>query len=111
VLKGEILDVAVDIRKGSPTYGKYEAVKLSAENKRQLLVPKGFAHGFSVLSDEAEVLCKCDEFYHPEEEAGIAFDDPVLNIDWGMAVNDFIVSDKDFKNPLLSEANNNFTYK
>ncbi|MGZ8539710.1 MAG: dTDP-4-dehydrorhamnose 3,5-epimerase, partial [Chitinophagaceae bacterium] len=82
VLSGSILDVAVDMRKGSPTFGKSFTVELSAENKKQLFVPKGFAHGFSVLSEKAEVLYKCDGFYNKESEGGIRFDDPSLNIDW-----------------------------
>ena len=82
VLSGNIIDAAVDIRKNSPTYGKAYTIELSAENKKQLLVPKGFAHGYSVISETAEVFYKCDEFYNKESEGGIAWNDPALNIDW-----------------------------
>lgn len=92
---GRVLDVAVDIREGSPTYGKHVAVELSAENHRQLFIPKGFAHGFAVLSQEAIFAYKCDEFYHPEAEAGIAWNDPKIGIDWRLPKEDIILSDKD----------------
>lgn len=92
---GRVLDVAVDIREGSATYGKYVAVELSAENKRQLFIPKGFAHGFAVLSDEALFEYKCDEFYHPEAECGIAWNDPTIGIDWRLPKEDIILSKKD----------------
>lgn len=95
VLEGEIIDVAVDLRKDSLTYGKHFSVKLTAENKKQLLIPQGFAHGFSVLSETAVVIYKCDEFYNKPSEGGIRFDDPSLNIDWGMDLDDAIVSEKD----------------
>lgn len=95
VVRGSIMDVAVDIRRGSPTFGRHVAVELSAENKLQLFIPRGFAHGFSVLSAEAVVLYKCDEFYSREHEASIAFDDPALGIDWGIAPQEIIVSSKD----------------
>lgn len=97
---GKVLDVAVDIREDSPSYGKYVAVELSAENHRQLFIPKGFAHGFAVLSDEALFEYKCDEFYHPEAECGIAWDDPNIGIDWRLSKGDIILSEKDrkFKN-------------
>lgn len=94
-LEGRVLDVAVDIRPESPTYGKYVAVELSADNHRQLYIPKGFAHGFAVLSKEALFSYKCDEFYHPEAECGIAWDDPTLSIDWGLPKEDIILSEKD----------------
>lgn len=94
-LEGRVLDVAVDIRPESPTYGKYVAVELSADNHRQLFIPKGFAHGFAVLSKEALFAYKCDEFYHPEAECGIAWDDPTLSIDWGLPKEDIILSEKD----------------
>ena len=94
-LEGRVLDVAVDIRPESPTYGKYVAVELSADNHRQLFIPKGFAHGFAVLSKEALFAYKCDEFYHPEAECGIAWDDPSLSIDWGLPKEDIILSEKD----------------
>ena len=92
---GKVLDVAVDICEGSPTYGKHVAVELSAENRRQLFIPKGFAHGFVVLSDEALFEYKCDEFYHPEAECGIAWDDPNIGIDWRLPKEDIILSEKD----------------
>ena len=95
VLQGEILDVAVDIRKDSKTYGQHFSIILSSENKKQLLVPKGFAHGFSVLSENAMVSYKVDEVYHKESERGIRYDDPTLNIDWKVALSDVIVSEKD----------------
>lgn len=94
-LEGRVLDVAVDIRPESPTYGKYVAVELSADNHRQLFIPKGFAHGFAVLSKEALFAYKCDEFYHPEAECGIAWDDTTLSIDWGLPKEDIILSEKD----------------
>ena len=89
------MDVAVDIREGSPTLGKHVAVELSAENKRQLFIPKGFAHGFAVLSEEALFEYKCDEFYHPEAECGIAWNDPNIGIDWRLPKEDIILSKKD----------------
>lgn len=92
---GRVLDVAVDIREGSPTYGKHVAVELSAENKRQLFIPKGFAHGFAVLSEEALFEYKCDELYHPEAECGIAWNDPRIGIDWRLPKEDIILSKKD----------------
>lgn len=94
---GRVLDVAVDIRDGSPTYGKHVAVELSADNHRQLFIPKGFAHGFAVLSDEALFEYKCDEFYHPEAECGIAWDDANIGIDWRLPKEDVILSAKDSK--------------
>ncbi len=95
VLSGQIIDVAVDIRFGSPTYGKAYSILLSAENKKQLLVPKGFAHGYSVISETAEVFYKCDEFYHKETEGGISWNDPALKIDWQIPVDKITVSEKD----------------
>lgn len=92
---GRVLDVAVDIREGSPTFGKHVAVELSAENKRQLFIPKGFAHGFAVLSEETLFEYKCDEFYHPEAECGIAWNDPNIGIDWRLPKEDIILSKKD----------------
>lgn len=92
---GRVLDVAVDIREGSPTYGKHVAVELSAENHRQLFIPKGFAHGFAVLSQEAIFAYKCDEFYHPEAECGIAWNDSTIGIDWRLPKEDIILSEKD----------------
>ena len=98
VVKGKVLDVAVDIREGSPTFGKHVAVELSEENHRQLFIPKGFAHGFSVLSEEAVFQYKCDNFYAPEYEGAIAWDDPALEIDWRIPVDKVIISEKDKKN-------------
>lgn len=108
VLEGEIIDVAVDLRKDSATYGKAFSILLSAENKKQLLVPQGFAHGFSVISETAVVLYKCDQFYHKESEGGIRFDDPSLNIDWGIDVADAIVSEKDLVLPFIEDCNSGF---
>ena len=104
VIQGAVLDVALDIRKGSPTFGKHIAVELSAENKRQLFVPRGFAHGFVVLSEEVIFAYKCDNAYMPSHERGVAFNDPALGIDWRVKVDNFILSDKDTKNPLLANA-------
>lgn len=111
VLRGKILDVVVDIRKGSPTYGKVFAQKLSAKNKKQLFVPAGFAHGFSVLSEKAEVLYKCDQFYNKESEAGILYNDPALNIDWGIDPAEAIISEKDQVLPLLESCRNSFVFE
>lgn len=111
VLSGKILDVAVDIRKGSPTYGKAFSIELSAENNKQLLIPKGFAHGFSVLSETAEVMYKCDEFYNKESEGGILYNDPSLNIDWQIPADKAIVSEKDLQQPLLLNCKNNFVFE
>lgn len=108
VLRGKILDVAVDIRKGSPTYGKCYCKVLSAKNKRQLFIPKGFAHGFSVLSEKAEVLYKCDGFYNKESEAGIIYNDAELNIDWRIPAEDAVISEKDKVLPTLAQCNNTF---
>ena len=103
VLHGTVLDVAVDLRKSSPTFGKYVAVELSQENNRMLLIPRGFAHGFSVLSQTAVFTYKCDNFYHKEAEGGIRFDDPDLNIDWRVNPNQAVLSDKDKLLPFLEE--------
>ncbi|MEI2739499.1 MAG: dTDP-4-dehydrorhamnose 3,5-epimerase [Chitinophagaceae bacterium] len=111
VLKGKILDVAVDIRKQSPTFGKVFMQKLSAKNKKQLFIPAGFAHGFSVLSEKAEVLYKCDNFYNKESEAGIIYDDTELNIDWQIPTELAIVSEKDKNLPSLAQCNNSFVFK
>ncbi len=110
VLKGKILDVVVDTRKGSPTYTKVFALKLSAKNKKQLFIPAGFAHGFSVLSDRAEVLYKCDKFYNKDAETGIIYNDAELNIDWQIPVKLAIVSEKDKSFPSLAQCNNSFVY-
>jgi dTDP-4-dehydrorhamnose 3,5-epimerase len=111
VLQGSILDVAVDMRKGSPTFGKSFAIELSAENKKQLFVPQGFAHGFSVLSEIAEVMYKCDQFYHKQSEGGINFADAALNIDWRIPADKQLVSEKDMILPSLAECVNHFEYK
>jgi dTDP-4-dehydrorhamnose 3,5-epimerase len=111
VLQGRILDVAVDIRKGSPTYGQTYTVELSSENRKQLLLPAGFAHGFSVLSTTADVLYKCDQFYNRQAEAGILYNDPALKIDWNIDRGTEIISDKDRLNPLLSDCRNNFIFR
>ncbi|MGL2988111.1 dTDP-4-dehydrorhamnose 3,5-epimerase [Flavobacterium sp. RSSA_27] len=108
VLQGEIMDVAVDLRKDSPTYGQHFGIRLTAENKKQLLVPQGFAHGFSVLSETAVVLYKCDQFYNKTSEGGIRFDDPTLHIDWGMDLKDAIVSEKDWVLPDFNNCNSQF---
>ena len=111
VLSGSILDIVVDIRKGSPTYGNTFSIELSAENNKQLFIPKGFAHGFSVLSETAEVIYKCDEFYHKESEAGIVFNDASLNIDWKIPAGDAIISDKDLLHPSIVNCKNNFVFE
>lgn len=110
VLSGVILDVVVDIRKGSPTYGQQFSLELSAENKKQLLVPKGFAHGFSVLSEQAEVLYKCDALYHKPSELGIHYADPALAIDWKIPAEKAKVSEKDQILPHLANFDSPFTY-
>lgn len=109
-LRGTILDVAVDIREGSPTFGKVFSIELSAENKKQLLIPKGFAHGFSVLSERAEVFYKCDSFYNKESDGGIHYADPALAIDWKIDPAKAIVSDKDQRLPLLAQCSHNFRF-
>lgn len=111
VLTGSILDVAVDIRKGSPTYGKAFSIELSAGNKKQLYIPDGFAHGFSVLSESAEVLYKCNAFYHKESEGGILYNDAVLKIDWKIPADKAIVSEKDKQNPAFVDCKNNFAFE
>ena len=108
VLQGEIMDVAVDLRKDSPTFGKHFAIVLSAENKKQLLVPQGFAHGFSVLSETAVVLYKCDNYYNKQSEGGIRYDDATLAIDWGMDLKEAIVSEKDAVLPDFAKCNSQF---
>lgn len=107
-VKGTVLDVAVDIRKGSPTYGQHVAVELSEANHRQFFVPKGFAHGFAVLSDVAVFQYKCDEFYHPEADGGISISDESLGIDWRLPADKVILSDKDTRHPLLCDLDNPF---
>lgn len=108
VVQGKVYDVAVDIRKNSPTFLDWVGVELSAENKRQFLIPKGFAHGFSVLSETAIFQYKCDEYYHPEAEAGIIYNDSSLNIDWKIKAEDIKTSPKDLLLPKLEEAKMNF---
>lgn len=103
VVSGRVLDVAVDIRKGSPTFGKHVAVELSGENHRQFFMPKGMAHGFAVLSQEAVFQYKCDKFYAPQSEGAIAWNDPALAINWHIPENEVILSEKDKHHPLLSE--------
>ena len=109
-LSGSILDVVVDLRKGSPKYGKVFRIELSADNKKQLLVPKGFAHGYSVLTETAEVLYKCDSFYHKESEGGLLFNDPALDIDWQIPADKVLVAQKDLILPGLSSVVSNFIF-
>jgi dTDP-4-dehydrorhamnose 3,5-epimerase len=111
VLQGTILDVIVDIRKGSPTYGKSLGVELSADNRKQLFIPKGFAHGFSVLSQTAEVMYKCDAFYNKDSESGIVYNDAALKIDWQIPAGRAIVSSKDLQLPDFAQCKNNFEFK
>ena len=108
---GTILDVAVDIRVGSPTYGKVFAIELSAENKKQLMIPAGFAHGFSVISEIAEVMYKCDAYYNKESEGGVAYNDPALKIDWKIPADKAVVSEKDLLNKPISELKSNFIFE
>lgn len=103
VLEGTVLDVAVDLRRGSPTFGKHVAVELSAENRRQLMIPRGFGHGFSVLSETAVFAYKCDNVYNKASEGGLRYDDPALGIDWKIDPSKAILSEKDKVNPLLEE--------
>jgi len=110
VIAGEVFDVAVDLREGSPTFGSWEGVVLSAENRRQLFIPRGFAHGFLVLSDRAEFCYKCDDVYHPNDEGGLMWDDPAIGIEWPALAGDdafdrskVILSDKDQKHPSFAE--------
>ncbi len=110
VVKGRVLDVAVDIRRHSPTFGRHVAVELTEDNRRQLFVPRGFAHGFSVLSDTAVFQYKCDNYYAPQSEGGIAWNDPTLDIDWRIDSRDIIISDKDSRHPLLCDAQELFDY-
>ncbi|MDG5800120.1 dTDP-4-dehydrorhamnose 3,5-epimerase [Marinilabiliaceae bacterium ANBcel2] len=110
ILKGKVLDIAVDIRENSPTYGKYFAVELSDKNNLQFYIPEGFAHGFSVLSDQAIFLYKCSKFYNRESERGIIFNDFDLNIDWQISPQKAIISDKDAQLPPFKEAEHNFYF-
>ena len=109
-VKGAVLDVAVDIRKGSPTYGQHVAVELTEENHRQIFIPKGFAHGFAVLSETAVFQYKCDEFYHPEADGGISILDDSLRIYWKIPMDQAILSEKDTKHPLLKDFDSPFNY-
>ena len=109
-VKGAVLDVAVDLRQGSPTYGQHVAVELTAENHRQFFIPKGFAHGFAVLSETAVFQYKCDEFYHPEADAGISILDESLGIDWRIPMDKAILSDKDTRHGMLADFQSPFTY-
>lgn len=109
-VKGRVLDVAVDIRKGSPTYGRHVAVELSEGNHLQFFIPHGFAHGFSVLSEEAVFQYKCDDYYHPESEGGISIADPALGIDWKIPPGKAILSDKDLRHPTLKDFESPFIY-
>jgi len=110
VIQGSVLDVAVDIRKGSPTFGKHVAVELSAENKKQMLIPRGFAHGFVVLEDDTVFAYKVDNYYSPENDRGIAFDDKALGIDWQVATDELNLSTKDKVQPKLNETDDIFEY-
>ncbi|MDE6448075.1 MAG: dTDP-4-dehydrorhamnose 3,5-epimerase [Muribaculaceae bacterium] len=109
-VRGRVLDVAVDIRKGSPTYGCHVAVELSEENHRQFFIPRGFAHGFAVLSDEAVFQYKCDNYYAPEADGGISIVDPELQIDWQIPLEEAILSEKDTRHPLLRDFDSPFEY-
>lgn len=109
-VKGAVLDVAVDIRKGSPTYGQHVAVELTEENHRQFFVPRGFAHGFAVLSETAIFQYKCDNFYHPEADGGISILDDSLGIDWHIPTDHAILSEKDTKHPLLKDFDSPFDF-
>jgi len=110
-VSGRILDVAVDIRTGSPTYGRVFSIELTAENKKQLLVPQGFAHGYSVLSETAEVMYKCDAFYNKQAEGGIIYNDPALAIDWQIPADKALVADKDLLYPGIEQCTHNFIYQ
>jgi dTDP-4-dehydrorhamnose 3,5-epimerase len=111
VVHGTVYDVAVDLRRGSPTFGRWYGLEVSADRKNQLYIPKGFAHGFSVLSEDAIFSYKCDELYNPSAERGIRVDDPILNIDWRVPVNEAVISGKDQKNKFFTEAEMNFRYE
>lgn len=110
VILGSVYDVAVDLRQGSPTFGQWYGLEISAKNKKQLYIPKGFAHGFSVLSEHAIFSYKCDNLYRPESERGIRFDDPQLGIDWQINETDAVISGKDLHNPAFAEAEMNFKF-
>ena len=108
VVKGRVLDVAVDLRKGSPTFGKHVAVELTEENHRQLFIPRGFAHGFAVLSDEAVFQYKCDNYYAPQSEGSVLWNDPDIGIEWGIPSEDVMLSEKDRNAPLLKDVGDMF---
>lgn len=110
VVEGTVLDVAVDIRRGSPTFGRHVAVELDADSHRQLFIPRGFAHGFSVLSQHAVFQYKCDNYYAPQAESAIAWNDPALGIDWRISARDAILSEKDRRHPLLADCPDLFDY-
>lgn len=110
VVSGRVIDVAVDIRRGSPWFGRHVAVELSADNRRQLVIPRGFAHGFAVVSDTAVVQYKCDNPYAPQAEGGIAWDDPALGIDWGIKPAEAVLSAKDMQRPRLQQCAELFDY-
>lgn len=110
VLQGRIIDAVVDLRVGSPSFGRTFSIELSAENKKQLFVPKGFAHGFSVLSETAEISYKCDQFYNKAAEGGLLFSDPALSIDWGIPADKALVSDKDLELPVFSPSVTDFKF-
>lgn len=111
VVQGRVLDVAVDVRRGSPTFGKHVAVELSAENRRQFFIPRGFAHGFVVLSDEAVFQYKCDNLYAPQEEGAIVWNDPEIGINWRIPADKVILSEKDKAHPLMNESEELFDYQ
>ena len=111
VVKGRVLDVAVDIRKGSPTYGQHVSCELTEDNHRQFFVPKGFAHGFCVLSEDAVFQYKCDNFYAPQADGGISILDESLGIDWGIEMDKALLSDKDTKHPCLKDFDSPFVYE
>lgn len=110
VVEGTVLDIAVDIRRGSPTFGRHVAVELDADSHRQLFIPRGFAHGFSVLSQHAVFQYKCDNYYAPQAESAIAWNDPALGIDWRVSAEDAILSEKDKRHPLLADCPDLFDY-
>jgi dTDP-4-dehydrorhamnose 3,5-epimerase len=110
-LEGTILDVVVDLRAGSPSHGKVFSIELSAQNKKQLLVPQGFAHGYSVISETAEVFYKCDNFYNKQAEGGLAYNDPSLNIDWKVPADKLIVSQKDLVYPVFADCSHQFVFQ
>ena len=110
VINGEVLDAVVDIRRGSPTYGQKYEILLTGENKRQLFIPRGFAHGFSVLKDETVFCYKCDNIYNKESEGGILLTDPAVNIDWKVPADKMLLSEKDLANPQFKDCRNNFDF-